>query len=95
MTAIDLHEYCVEGASFKQTKTENTTQLSLEIPVCLSTYPCLRFETTQIFNSQATYYISSTTCPGFTLMVVPLESPKLEFDLDTHLKVMRKEGKSK
>jgi hypothetical protein len=70
--------------------------MSLDIPVCLSTYPCLRFEANQIFNTQgSTYYLSTSTCPGFTLIVVPLESHKLEFDLDTFLKMMKKDGKSK
>jgi|JI6StandDraft_1071083.scaffolds.fasta_scaffold19864_3 hypothetical protein len=71
-------------------------QLNLEIPVCLSTYPCLRFESNQIFTNQgATFYTSNSACPGFAVVVIPLESPKLEFDLDTYLKIMKKEGKSK
>lgn len=91
LTAIDIHKHKVQGVSLKQSKSELSMQLSLDIPVCLSTYPCLRFEANQIFNSQgSSYYISNSASTGFVMIVIPLESPKLEFDLDTYLKVMRK-----
>jgi hypothetical protein len=94
MATLETNKY--KDPLIKHTKTETTVSFGLEIPICLSTYPCLRYEAHQIYDSQGmNFYMSIEACPGYILVLIPLESNKIDFDLDTYLKIMKKTGGNK
>lgn len=91
MTALEIHKPKINGITIKNQKTETTMELSLDIPICLSSVPCLRFEATQVVNKKGNSLFYGSM-GDLMVLVVPLQSSKIEFDLDTYIKVMNKEG---